>query len=155
MGKKAHSSVNSASHATDMPFHKLIPPFTLTGWGGGVVQNIKKSVKNLDLRHKVTAKKNIIIINNRLLQIFIFIYFYYFFIFENLFPHLYFIIRILSFAFSHPHFIILILSSAFCYPHFVIGILLSAIRCPPSAAIRSAFYRDPGNVLKLSLTAKA
>ena len=64
------------------------------------------------------------------------------------YPH--FIIRIFLSAFYHPHFSIRILSSAFFYPHFIIRIFLSAfyhphfiIRHPPSAAIRSALYRDP------------
>ena len=71
-------------------------------------------------------------------------------IFQNLFSHPHFIIRIFPSAFYHPHcpirifpsafshlhFIIRILSSAFCHPHFI-------IRHPPSAAIRSSFYRDP------------
>ena len=110
---------------------------------GGVVQYIKKSVKNSDLRHKATAKK--IKYDNRLLHIFIFIFFYYFFasfkektIFQNLFSHPHFLILIFL-----SHFPIRVLSSTFYHPHFVICILLSAIRHPPSAAIRSAPYRDP------------
>ena len=68
-------------------------------------------------------------------------------ILPSAFCHPHFVIRILSSAFCHPHFVIRILSSAFCHPHFVIRILvirifLSAIRHPPSAAIRSALYRD-------------
>ena len=104
-----------------MPFRKLIPPFTFTGWGGGVVQYIKKC-KNSDLRHKATAKEKK---NNRLLHISIFIFFYYFLAsFKEktskvIFPS----------AFYHPHFIIRILSSAFYYPHFI-------IRHPPSAIRR-------------------
>ena len=40
-------------------------------------------------------------------------------------------------------FSIRILSSAIFHPHFIIRFFLSAIRHPPSAAIRSALYRDP------------
>ena len=40
-------------------------------------------------------------------------------------------------------FVIRFFLSTFYYPHFVIRILSSAIRHPPSAAIRCAFYRDP------------
>ena len=149
-----------------MPFCKLIPPFTLTGWDGGVLQYIKKC-KSSDLRHKATAKKY------KITDCFIFSFLFSFIIFfwrllkkklQNLYSYPYFIIRILSSAFSHPHFpicilssaffhphfIIRILSSAFCHPHFAIRILLSAIRHPPSAirhppsaAIRYLFYRDP------------
>ena len=100
------------------------------GWGCPSVH--KKSVKNSDLRHKATAKKN-----KRLLHIVIFILFYYFFFWrllkKKIYFKTYFLIRILISAFSHPHFPIRILSSAFCHPHFVIRILLSAIRRPPSA----------------------
>ena len=59
-------------------------------------------------------------------------------------PH--FVIGISPSAFYHPHFPILILSSAFFHPHFFIRIFPSAffsICHPPSAAIRSALYRDP------------
>ena len=64
-------------------------------------------------------------------------------IFPSAFYHPHFIIRILSSAFYHPHFIIRIFPSAFFNPHFSIRIFPSAIRHPPSAAIRSALYRDP------------
>ena len=52
-------------------------------------------------------------------------------------------ILILFSALFHPHFVIRIFSSAFFHTHFIIRIFLSAIRHPPSAAIRSAHYRDP------------
>ena len=116
--KKARSSVNSASHFTDMPLRKLIPSFTLTGLGGGVVQYMKKvsRTRTYDTR---SQKKN------RLLHIIIIILFYYFFsrlsrknytsklIFSSVFSHPHFPIRIFLSAFSHPHFAIRILSSAF------------------------------------------
>ena len=41
-----------------MPFRKLIPPFTLTGWGGGVVEYIKK-VQELGLTTQGHSKKKI------------------------------------------------------------------------------------------------
>ena len=44
---------------------------------------------------------------------------------------------------SHRDFIMCIVSLAIFHPHFVIRILSSAIFHPPSAAIRSALYRDP------------
>ena len=43
----------------------------------------------------------------------------------------------------HPYLSIRILSSAFSHTHFSIRILSSAFFYPPSAAIRSALYRDP------------
>ena len=48
-----------------------------------------------------------------------------------------------SSPFCHPHFVIRIFPSAFYHPHFSIRILSSAFFYPPSAAIRSALYRDP------------
>ena len=53
-----------------------------------------------------------------------------------IFPHWDFIISIVSLEIFHPYFVIRIFPSAFFYPP-------SAIRHPPSAAIRSALYRDP------------
>ena len=130
-----------------MPFRKLIPPFTLTGWGGGVVQYIKKMSRTRTYDTRSQQKEN-----NRLLHIFIFIFFYYYFFAsfkKKLYFKTYLLIRIFPSAFSHPHFPIRILSSAFCHPHFIIHYPSaishqpSAIRHPPSAAIRSPLYRDP------------
>ena len=58
------------------------------------------------------------------------------------FPHRDFMLCIVSLAIFHPHFVIHIFSSAFHQPHFSIRILSSAFFYPPSAAIRSALYRD-------------
>ena len=60
---------------------------------------------------------------------------------------------IYCFFFCHPHFLIFS-SYFFCYPHFSIRIFLSAFSHPhpPSAGIRSAFYRHPStNGLTLGL----
>ena len=52
------------------------------------------------------------------------------------FPHRDFMLCIVSLTIFLPHFISRIFPSAFYHPHF-------SIRHPPSAAIRSALYRDP------------
>ena len=57
--------------------------------------------------------------------------------------HPHFVICIFPSAFYHPLFSIRILPSALFHPQFSICIFLSVIRHPPSAAIRSALYRDP------------
>ena len=49
----------------------------------------------------------------------------------------------MSLAIFHPNFVIRIFPSEFCHPQFSIRILSSAFFYPPSAAIRSALYRDP------------
>ena len=54
------------------------------------------------------------------------------------FYHSHIVISNFPSAFSHHHFIIL-----FYLPHFIIRILSSLFFHPPSAAIRSAFNRDP------------
>ena len=150
-----------------MPFRKLIHPFTLTGWGGGVVRYMK-SVKNSDqeiilscsdLRHKATAKKQ-----NKTKQqqkkppdcfIFLFLFSYIIFLASfkektsklvspSVFYHPHFPIRIFPSAFCHPHFVICILSSTFCHPHFVIRISYppSAIRHPPPSIRRHQVYHQ-------------
>ena len=117
--KKARSSVNSASHVTDMPFHKLIPSFTLTGLGGGVVQYMKKVSRTRTYDTRSQKKKQ-----TALYYYFYFILLFFFrvfqeknytskLIFSSVFSHPHFPIRIFLFAFSHSHFAIRILSSAF------------------------------------------
>ena len=57
--------------------------------------------------------------------------------------HPHFVILIFPSTFYHPHFSILNLSLAFYHLHFSICNFPSAFYHPPSAAIRSALYRDP------------
>ena len=60
-----------------------------------------------------------------------------------IYPHMDFVICIVSLAIFHWHFVIRIFLSAIYHRHFSICILSSPFFYPPSAAIRSALYRDP------------
>ena len=104
-----------------MPFRKLIPPFTLTGCGGGCCSVYKKKVSRTRTYDTRPQQKKL----NKITDCFIFLFLFPFItlfasfkektIFQNLFSHPHFLIRIFP-----SHFPIRILSSAFCHPHFII-----------------------------------